>query len=401
MTFRCTARKNQKYCHTDAFPNNTKLHSKTSRRPPFKNPSLVLVGKLPPSLVSKRQVLVPCTGNTSEPSDVMCMNPGCDFWNHWNHKTHSHQMKVHQYAEDRPETENHRNVMENFHEPRRNIFSQNASRRQTVTWWLGSLEGSRPTWWWCRVCLPGPSTEFPTHAVEGNPWSRSFPQMFCFSEKKTTGALLPRFSAKIGKKPFFTFSENGTLLITDGFCGGVPTQNGGWNNCSYKKLWNPCRTGEESFRSNGVKIRNLQKNIKTSLVGQLSHWWSYRCNWKIHRDQQIILMTSQILKFWSVDLSVCTTSILYACLLISIIDSINKTCLEVQFVVHLVTCPSSHLITMLSPFQWLDPNCTCKATSVAGLPGFKVACGHLWLSWCGHHIIFSKTWFALIYPAEV
>ena len=34
--------------------------------PPFNSPSLVFVGNDPPSLVSNRQVLVPCTGNTSE-----------------------------------------------------------------------------------------------------------------------------------------------------------------------------------------------------------------------------------------------------------------------------------------------------------------------------------------------
>ena len=93
------------YFHTHAFPNNTKRHSKTSPRPPFKNPSLVLVGKFPPSLVSKRHVFVPCTGNTSESSDVIggsvyseyenmhVHGPEMRIENHWNHiLTISHQL---------------------------------------------------------------------------------------------------------------------------------------------------------------------------------------------------------------------------------------------------------------------------------------------------------------------
>lgn len=66
----------------------------------------------------------------------------------------------------------------------------------------------------------------PAMRFSGNPWEQKLPPDVLFFRKKTTRALLPgRFSAKIGKKPFFTFSENGTLLITYGFCGGVPTQN--------------------------------------------------------------------------------------------------------------------------------------------------------------------------------
>lgn len=139
---------------------------------------------------------------------------------------------------------------------------------------------------------------------------QKLPPHVLFFRKKNNWSFTTAIFCKNWEEAFLiTFSENGTLLITYGFCGGVPTQNGGWNNCSYEKLWNPYRTGEESFRSNGVKIRNLQK--KTSKP----HRWvnsptddpfhiskSMRYNLKTHRDQQIILMTSQILKFWSVDL---------------------------------------------------------------------------------------------------
>jgi len=77
---------------------------------------------------------------------------------------------------------------------------------------------------------------------------QKLPPDVLFFRKKTTRALLPcRFSAKIGKKPFFTCSENGTLLITYGFCGGVPTQNGGWNNCSYKKTVESMQNGRGVF----------------------------------------------------------------------------------------------------------------------------------------------------------
>lgn len=100
-----------------------------------------------------------------------------------------------------------------------------------------------------------------THGAEASP------RCFVFQKKNNWSFTTAIFCKNWEEAFLITFSENGTLLITYGLCGGVPTQNGGWNNCSYEILWNPCRTGEESFRSNGVKIRNLQKKHQNLISG--------------------------------------------------------------------------------------------------------------------------------------
>ena len=107
----------------------------------------------------------------------------------------------------------------------------------------------------------------PAMRFSGNPWEQKLPPDVLFFRKKTTRALLPgRFSAKIGKKPFFTCSENGTLLITYGFCGGVPTQNGGNGTTVATKN---CGIHAEQERSllGQMEIRNLQKKHQNLISG--------------------------------------------------------------------------------------------------------------------------------------
>lgn len=110
-------------------------------------------------------------------------------------------MKVHQYAEDRPETENHGNVMENFHEPRRKIFSQKrlpSSKRSLDDLDLLRAPGPHDDGVGC-VCLVHQLSS-PAMRFSGNTWSRSFPQMFCFSEKKQLELYYPvDFLQKLGR----------------------------------------------------------------------------------------------------------------------------------------------------------------------------------------------------------
>ena len=97
---------------------------------------------------------------------------------------------------------------------------------------------------------------------------------------------------------------------------------------------------------------------------------SMGCNFKIHRDQQTILITSQILKPGPVSVYHVYTVCIFIDFYYIHIYILYQQNLEVQGKLCIL---SSHFITIPSPFLPSLPSCTCKATSVAGLPGFKVA----------------------------